>query len=138
MGTDNPCHNKLGKLDVHLGQQLVSYVKQDPPPTQVRSIPVSVRQALEDSYQAGSECQQAISDLAWIAFFFLLRPGEYCKGFIDKTNHPLRIKNIQFFLKKQLFNAASASPHTRTRADFSVPSLQKKRTGSNENILGMI
>ena len=46
MGSNNPKHNKLGKLEFWLGRKLATYTKQDPPPTQVGLIPVSVLQAL--------------------------------------------------------------------------------------------
>ena len=70
MGVRDPRHNKLGKLDFFLGQQLATYVKQDPLPTQFRPIPVSVLQVLDVAFQRGMECQRSIIDLTWIAFFF--------------------------------------------------------------------
>ena len=73
-GDDEPRHNKLGNIKFRLGRQLESSVKQDPTPDQFRPITVSLIQALEKSYQVGFNNQQAIRNLACIAFFLLLHP----------------------------------------------------------------
>ena len=47
---------------------------------------------------SGSPRDKAIADLAWIAFFFLLRPGEYCAGGTDTVSTPFDLRDIQFFV----------------------------------------
>ena len=120
VGAINPRHSKLSQLDFRLGRKLATYAKQAPPPTRVCLIPVSILQALDSAYQGGTECQQAISDLAWIAFFFLPKPGEYCRGGADTAHHFFLLRDLHFFIGQHPFNAASpsASPSTRARADF--------------------
>ena len=49
VGDSKPWHNKLGQLEFRTGQQLSTYAKQDPPPTRVRPISVSVLQALDSA-----------------------------------------------------------------------------------------
>ena len=63
-----------------LTQQLSSYQKVYPPPTRVRPLPVHVVNTLDTTFHPGTPRQQVICDLTWVAFFFLLCPGEYCKG----------------------------------------------------------
>ena len=60
----------------------------------------------------------AISDLTWVAFFFLLRPGKYCKGGTNTAQHTFRIKDVQFFIRPQPYNAATASNAVLAQADF--------------------
>ena len=113
-------HNKLEQIYFWLGRQLATYSNQEPPPTRVRLIPVSVLQALDSAYQGGKERQQAIINLAWIALFFLLRLGKYCRGGANTAHHYPLLQDIQFFIRQQPFNAAlaSASPATRAREYF--------------------
>ena len=80
-------HKKLSQIDFWLGRKLATYAKQDPPLTRVRPIPVSVLQAIDATYQGGTTRQKASSDLSWIALFFLLRPGEYCRGGADSDHY---------------------------------------------------
>ena len=88
MGTSDPRHNKLGKIKFRLGIQLTTYTKRYPPPIRVRYLPVSFLKALDTTYQRVTDRHQAISYLAWIYFFFLLRPGEYCRGGANTDHHP--------------------------------------------------
>ena len=44
-----------------------------------------------------------------MAFFLPLRPGEYCKGDTDTAHHPFSLKDVQFFIVQQPYNAATAS-----------------------------
>ena len=98
MGPSNPTHNNLGKLNFLLGQQLTTYCEQDPPLTHFHSIPVSILQALDAAYQCGTNCQQAIIEVYWIYLFFLLRPGEYCRGSVDMSHHCFLLRDLQFFI----------------------------------------
>ena len=75
VGTDYPRHNRVGKIDLCLGRHLASYQKEDSPPTRVRPLLVSVIQALDTAAQGTTPRNIAISDLTWVALFFLLRPG---------------------------------------------------------------
>ena len=116
MGASDPSHNKLGNIDFWLGQQLPTYARQDPPPTRVRPTPVSILQALDAAYQGSTNRQQAIINLAWITFFFLLRPGEYCRGGVNTADHFFLLQDLQFFNGQNPFNLASASASLATRA----------------------
>ena len=99
----------MGKLNFRLGRQLASYQKEHSPPTRVRPLPVSVIQDLDTVAQGTTPRNIAIRDLTWVAFFFLLRPDEYCKDGTDTAQHPFRIKDVQFFIGQNPYNAATAS-----------------------------
>ena len=60
----------------------------------------------------------AISNLTWVAFFFLLWPGKQCKGGNDTAQHPFRLKDVQFFIRQQPYNAATAFNAVLVQADF--------------------
>ena len=122
-------------LDFWLGCQLASYRKEDSPPTRVRLLPVSVIQALCTASQVTTTRNISISNIAWVAFFFLLRPGRYCKGGIDTSQHPFRIKDVQVFIGQQPYNAATAPSAVLTQANFVASCSQPRRTASRGNQL---
>ena len=68
--------------------------------------------------KSGSPRDQAIADLAWIAFFFLLRPGEYCAGGTDTVTTPFNLRDIQFFVGNQSTQATTAYAVTCASATF--------------------
>ena len=61
---------------------------------------------------------RSIADLAWIALFFLLRPGEYCAGGTDTVSTPFTLCDIQFFVGTQTTQATTSSPSTCNVATF--------------------
>ena len=100
------------KLDFCLGRQLVSYQKEDSPPARMRPLPVKFVKALDTNAQRTAPRNISIRDLIWVAFFFLLRPGEYYKGETDTAHHPFRIKDVHLFIGRQPYNAATATNDT--------------------------
>ena len=84
----------------------------------MRPLPVSVIQALDTSTQGTTVRNIAISYLNSVAFFFLLRPGKYCKGGTDTSHHPFRLKDVQISIGQQPYNTATASKAVLVQADF--------------------
>ena len=82
-----------GKLDFRLARQLRSYSRQDPPPHRVKPIPiVIVKQVAISAAASGAPADLAIADMIILAFFFLLRPGEYTGTNNDDT--PFRLCDV--------------------------------------------
>ena len=124
-GSINPLHGGprprfsiVGSINFFLGQQLAAYKREDPPLTRVCPLPISVLRTLNSAAQVGSNRQQAISDLAWIAFFFLLWPSEYCQGVTDTVSTPFRLWYIHFFIGNQPTPATTATPQECAAATF--------------------
>ena len=109
VGSNDPQHNQVGKLYFLLGRQLASYKKNDSTSTIVWPLDVIFIQALDTAAQSTTPINIAISDLTWVAFFFLLRPGEYCRGGTNTSQHSFRLKDFQFFIGQQPYNAVTAS-----------------------------
>ena len=84
----------------------------------MRTLPVSVIQALETAAQGTTPRNIAISNLTWVAFFFLLRPGKYCKGGTETDRHPFRIKYVQLFSGQQPYNTTMTSNAVLSQSDF--------------------
>jgi hypothetical protein len=75
---------------------LKSYSKEDAPPRRVKPIPLPIlHQATAIAIAANDDVSLAISDMMWIAFFFLLRPGEYTQPAED--SHPFHLADIRLW-----------------------------------------
>ena len=67
-----------GKINGRLQLHFRCYSRKDPPPSRVKPIPIQVLCRLACVAAASRDPElQAVKDMIRIAFFFLLRPGEY-------------------------------------------------------------
>ena len=118
MGGADPRLNTMGAIDSRLGQKFATYMKEDPPPGRVCPLPVSIFQCMDSIVQGSSPRGRAITDLAWIAFFFPLRLGKYYAGGIDTVSTPFTLRDIHFFVGTQPTQATKSSPSACAAATF--------------------
>ena len=95
------CEYKWVQETFFLHQQLAAYKREESSPTRFCPLPISIFHTLDAAAQGGTNLQQAITDLAWISFFFLMRPGDHCQGGADAVSTPFRLRDIQFFAGNQ-------------------------------------
>ena len=84
----------------------------------MRPLPLRVIQALDTSAQGTTSINITIRDFICVTFFFLLRPGEYCKGGTATSQHPSSLKDIQLFVVQQPYNSATVFNVVLAQADF--------------------
>ena len=79
-----------------------AWKKEDPPPKRVKPVPVQViRRIAFIAQHSNCEHQKAIADMIILAFFFLLRPGEYTDTSTRTRNPdkaPFRLGDVQLFV----------------------------------------
>jgi len=101
-------------MDFRLTRQIRYYKKEDPPPHRVKPIPVAVLRwiafAASTINHAGN---LAIADMIILAFFFLLRPGEYTATPSDTT--PFRLADVRLTIGGRFLD-----PFTASQADLSA------------------
>jgi hypothetical protein len=109
MGSKDIRKDGLGGIDFRLQRQLRSYRRLDPAPDRVKPIPIQViMHVLSAAYCAnGTVGTQCIADMICIAFFFLLRPGEYT-GTTGVT-HPFLLRDVQLFIGQRRLSNLTAS-----------------------------
>ena len=93
LGGEDCRKDTTGALDFRLARQFRAYGRQDPPPNRVKPIPISLVRRIANLSDNGTSKDQAVADMIIIAFFFLLRPGEYTGTANDDT--PFRFQDIQ-------------------------------------------
>ena len=110
MGANDPRLNAALKTDFRISRMLAAWKKQDPPANRVKPVPVAVIRhiaAVAARLPPGNEKLCAAADMIIIAFFFLLRPGEYTDSKSDTT--PFTLGDVQLFLGPRRLDLATAS-----------------------------
>jgi hypothetical protein len=93
LGLPDPRANCFGATDTRLQKLYTAWRNADPAPKRCKPIPIQIlRHAQAIASAANTPHCLAIIDLAWLAYFFLLRPGEYC---CSSDSLPLRLNSIQ-------------------------------------------
>jgi hypothetical protein len=94
-------------LDLPISRLIKSYRDSDPPPEPKLAIPISTITAISENYR-WSPHLEAVADLVIIAFFYLLRVGEYTSPSLprEKRTIPLQMCDIRLWRRGALL------PHT--------------------------
>ena len=113
MGRPDPRVSQYNnKLDFRLGRQHSGWKKGDPPPTRVRPVPITLVTFLLDlAHSPGptSAAELAYADMICLAFFFLLRPGEYTGTTNDDAAFTL--SDVRLHLGRRRLCLATAPLH---------------------------
>ena len=100
----DPTCDRYGKRWPRLKQTVDTYMREDPPTQPKLAIPITVihhllkRSWLRRQNTPSVLLQQAVADLTCIAFYFLLRVGEYTKPRSNsrKLTIPFDVKHVTF------------------------------------------
>ena len=97
LGLPDPRHVPFtDRIDPRLSRLLKSYAKTDPCPIRVKPLPVPLLHRASDlALLTNTPDSLAAADLLWLAFFFLLRPGEYSGS--SSESHPFRLSAVQLW-----------------------------------------
>jgi hypothetical protein len=121
MGSADPRLDSHGSIDLRLSHQLRHYSKNDPPPRRVQPIPLPVLKHLVHMVTndpASTESRQAIRDLVILAYYFLMRPGEYCTTPGEDASHPFHLDEVELWRGPRQFDLATASDHELLTSTF--------------------
>lgn len=84
-----------------LRRLMSSYRREDPPPKPQLAVPVSVVEHMQRLASAGGHSTRTsvVADLATIAFFFLLRVGEYTMPAANRRTRTIqfRVQDVKFY-----------------------------------------
>jgi hypothetical protein len=104
LGSADIRKDAFGEIDFRITRQFKCYKKEDGPPSRVKPVPIIIILfILHQSYHNdSSEDRKAIADTITIAFYFLLRPGEYTGTTSDDT--PFRLQDIELHIDDRLLD----------------------------------
>jgi hypothetical protein len=123
-----------GGIYFWIQRQIKAYKKNDAPPKRMKPVPIIViifvaAQAFGDTRL---EEEIAIADMITIAFFFLLRPGEYTSTVSDDS--AFKMQDIGLYIqgcKLDLCTAATAKFKSATSVSYTFTT--QKNGNRNEN-----
>lgn len=97
VGSKDPRLDSHGRLDIRLARLTKAFTKEDPPPGRVKPLPLSllIQAAALAQVPGSSIALQAIADMLILAFYFLMRPGEYCTT--PDASHPFCLGDIALY-----------------------------------------
>jgi hypothetical protein len=136
VGRSDPRHiSGTTAIDTRINRQIRGYSKDDSPPIRVKPIPLPVLHSASSlALQAGDVTSLAILDLMWIAFFFLLRPGEYLQP--SSTSHPFRLQDIRLWRNSEHIDLFQCDPCHLLSATFVSLTFNTQKNGRRGEPIG--
>ena len=135
LGAPDPRADDAGNVDFRIRQMLKAYSKTDPAPNRVKPVPVPVlRRVLAVAHAANDVFLEATADMICIAFFFLLRPGEYTVSPADST--PFELKDVQLFLGQRRLTLATALQAEILSATFASLTFDRQKNSVRGKVIG--
>jgi len=137
VGAKDPRLNDAGEMDFRLHRQLMSYSKGDPPPQRVKPIPIQVLFHVLHVAQA-SHCvaNKATADMIILAFFYLLRPGEYTHK-ASNENTPFRLQDVELEIGRRRVLVTECSDEDLDAATFSKLTFTTQKNGVRGEVIGL-
>ena len=138
MGAGDPRLNTALKTDFRIARMLAAWKKADPPANRVKPIPISVIRRIACIAQhlpatASAERLRATADMIIIAFFFLLRPGEYTDSASDTT--PFTLGDVQLAIGGRRLNLATASDAELDQARTASLTFTAQKNGVENEVI---
>ncbi len=134
VGAKDPRLNSAHTIDFRLQRTLKAWKACDPAPDRVKPIPIQVIRRIAFLAQSSPDptlCASA--DMIIIAFFYLLRPGEYTDN--DKT--PFRIADVQLFIGDTRINIMTAPVKQVQQARFASLTFTTQKNGVRGEVIGL-
>jgi hypothetical protein len=91
-------------MDPRLSSLYKGFSNADPAPERVKPMPMQILHHADRIHAPDDALATASIDLAWIAVFYLLRPGEYCKS---DNNKPLLFRHIGLRIGESVLNTST-------------------------------
>ena len=136
LGLNDPRLGPDLKQDHRLQRMWRCYTKQDPPPDRVKPVPIQVlRHIMTIAIASNDPVILATADMITLAFFFLLRPGEYTDSPSDTK--PFHLQDAQIFVGPQRLNIATATDAQLLSATFVSLTFTEQKNGVRGEVIGL-
>ena len=138
VGTEDPRLNSAGKIDFRIQRMIAAWKKQDPPPHRVKPVPIQVIRRIAFLAQHSthnSHLLQATADMIIIAFFYLLRPGEYTDA--PSETSPFRLTDVQLFIGSTRLDLWAASAEQLRQARFASLTFTDQKNCVRNEVIGL-
>mmetsp|Transcript_3269 Transcript_3269/g.7387 ORF Transcript_3269/g.7387 Transcript_3269/m.7387 type:complete len:379 (+) Transcript_3269:461-1597(+) len=125
-------------IDIRIRRMLAGWRKEDPPPQRVKPVPLQVIQNLAFiAKHSPDESVRATVDMIILAFFFLLRPGEYTDNSKESESEPFRLEDIQLFVDGRRLDIMTCSHSELMQATFGSLTFTTQKNGVRGEVIGL-
>ena len=113
-----------------------SWKKKDPPPNRVKPIPIQVIRTIHFvASNSNNPALQRTADMIVLAFFFLLRPGEYTASPSD--TQPFDLRSVQLFLGGRRLDLVTSTDAQLRCATFASLTFDMQKNGVRGEVIGL-
>ena len=136
LGTQDPRLNTSGNLDFRIQRMYACYTKEDPPPNRVKPVPVPVlRRIFAVAATMNNPFFECLADMIGLAFFYLLRPGEYASSPSDST--PFEFRDVQLFRGQTRLNLLTATDAELLTSTFASLTFRDQKNSVKGEVIGL-
>ena len=136
LGASDPRLTQSNQIDFRLQRMLAAYGKADPPPQRVKPLPLAAHRHIVSIAAASNNTRMlASAQMITLAFFFLLRPGEYTSTTSDTTSFTL--DDVQLFIGNVRLNLTTATDQALLRATFCTLEFTTQKNGVRGEVIGL-
>ena len=136
MGANDPRLNNAQNIDFRLQRMFSGWKKKDPPPNRVKPVPIQViRNILFVASNSNNALVQRTADMIVLAFYFLLRPGEYTASPSDTI--PFDFKSVQLFLGGQRLDLTTSTDAQLQCSTFVSLTFTLQKNGVQGEVVGL-
>ena len=134
MGAPDPRLTSTGDMDPRLTSLYRAWANLDPAPVRVKPLPIQViHRAQAWVTLAPTPADQATIDMIWLAYFFLLRPGEYC---LSSDNQPLTLRSVGLLIGTRRLNPLRDPAEDLLRATHVAITFDNQKNRERGEVVG--
>jgi hypothetical protein len=135
LGAKDIRKDAYGEIDFRIYRQFRAYTKEDSPSTRVKPVPIIIIiYILHQAFGATPlPDRQAVADMCTIAFYFLLRPGEYTGTTSDDS--PFRLADVALHIGSRRLDTMLSSTDDIQAADSVSYTFTTQKNGTKGEIL---
>lgn len=123
-------------VDFRLQRQQAAWKKKDPPPHRVKPVPLQIiRHIARLATFSALASSKAISDMIILAFFFLLRPGEYVDTNSEST--PFTLADVSLYFGNTYLDFATATDQQLLTATRVSLTFTTQKNGVRGEVIGL-
>jgi hypothetical protein len=135
LGAKDIQKDAYGEIDFRIYRQFRAYTKEDSPPSRVKPVPIiSIVYILHQAFLDSNlpDCQ-AVAYMCAVAFYFLLRPGEYTGTTSDDT--PFRLADVALHIGNRCLDTMLSPTTDIQAADYVLYTFTTQKNGTKGEIL---
>jgi hypothetical protein len=137
LGTSDPRLNAFGEVDYRLQALLQAWRRVDPPPARVKPLSLPLLRFALTTRPPGCTLSQAAGDCLIMAFYFLLRPGEYAGvPSPSSTDDLFRLQDVGLWIGHRRLDLLCAPTPDLLAATFVSLTFTNQKNGVRGETLG--